>query len=596
MLQLQPMRVFTSCVSVSVLCLSKVESFSQSPSSQSGSIISTGLRARRGETEGRPEQRARPSTGRAQSRGEQYSRSRERFANYDESRNRGLGVNPFISESGASSDGEGRIECPQADCPGCVHSDFAKIDIIESAKLYFSSLSVQKHIIQRNKEGFFKVVIPSSITQWRSQAKLAVAPCSTWSSAAGCKIGLFKRYSHDVIAIPDCQAHHPNINHAIEVITKATKKVRTPGYEEFTGEGFLRYVQCQVELSTGKVCLSLVVNRKRFKDTQPHLMRLVKELKRRDPELWHSIWVHCNDSVGNAIFARDASRWHQLQGPPYVRESIPGSDPDKMEGLLYFSPHVFRQGNLEGFGKLIAKEVREAIPSGSKVCELYAGVGLLGLSALLHHGKLADKYEDSSGLAFLRCSDSNPANVKCFERAVCSLPKHMTGLTPKSFNKNGKKNKRRSGKRGRKEVSLEDLMKSMEKGGSDDDPDVKVTYICSNAASALHQGQALGADVIMVDPPRKGLDEAVLEQLCKPHNPNQLYAENPTLLTHLPRHTVNWTNDARSLIYVSCGFDALARDCDKLVGSPALWKLESATGYILFPGSNHIETVVIFRR
>jgi len=50
------------------------------------------------------------------------------------------------------------------------------------------------------------------------------------------------------------------------------------------------------------------------------------------------------------------------------------------------------------------------------------------------------------------------------------------------------------------------------------------------------------------------------------------------------------------LIYVSCGFDALARDSDGLLTSNAGWKLESATGYVLFPGSNHVETVVVLRR
>lgn len=336
---------------------------------------------------------------------------------------------------------------------------------------------------------------------------------------------------------------------------------------------------------------------------QPHLSYLVKELKRQDPDLWHSIWVHCNDSRGNAIFARDVNRWHQVDGPPFMRESIPGSDPNEREGLLYFSPYVFRQGNLEGFGE-IAREVREAVPPGSSVCELYAGVGLLGLSAMLHHGKRGE------GLRWLRCSDENPENAKCFERSVGSMPMHITGRTPKSFQKDGGGKKKRGGKRkGRPqssdgELSIKDLMDSMmEDGGAgsdprreETDPSEKVTYLQANAASALYRGQALGADVIIVDPPRKGLDEAVLAQLTTKVNPNQLYAEKPTLLSHLPRHTVNWTNDARTLIYVSCYFDSLARDLDQILGSQAGWKLESASGYVLFPGSNHVETVVVLRR
>ncbi|EJK49064.1 hypothetical protein THAOC_32095 [Thalassiosira oceanica] len=492
---------------------------------------------------------------------------------------------------------------------GVRKSRVAEVDVVESARLYFSSSSVRKHIVgDRRRDGsFFRVVIPSEIRGWRSQAKLAVSPASTWNRSSGCKIGLYRRGSHEVVPIPDCAAHHPAINRAVDAVMRATTKVRTPAYQEITGEGLLRYVQCQVELTTGKVCLTLVMNAEKFKDAQPHLSYLVKELKRRDPKLWHSIWCHCNDSGGNAIFARDVSRWHQTDGPPYVRENIPGSDPNEKEGLLYFSPLVFRQANLMGFHE-IAREVCEAIPGGSKVCELYAGVGLLGLSALLHHGKLAGANGDGRlGLGFLRCSDENPSNVKCFERAVASMPKHITGRTPRSFQKKGNKNQRRRGKKGPKgggggdEISLGDLMASIESGGGGGDryesnPKDRVTYMQASASSALHRGQALGADVIIVDPPRKGLDDGVLDQLCRPVNPDQMYAERPGLISGLPRHAVNYANDARTLIYVSCGFDALARDTDRLVGSGAGWKLESATGYVLFPGSNHVETVVVFRR
>ena len=502
------------------------------------------------------------------------------------------------------------IGCPHDDCP-CAdsvrNSRVAEVDVVESARLYFSSSSVRKHIIgdrSRRGDSFFRVVIPSEIRGWRSQAKLAVSPSSTWNRSAGCKIGLYRRGSHEVVPIPDCAAHHPAINRAVDAIARATTKVRTPAYREDTGEGLLRYVQCQVELTTGKVCLTLVMNADKFKDAQPHLSYLVKELKRRDPQLWHSIWCHCNDSGGNAIFARDVSRWHQTDGPPYVREGIPGSDPGEKEGLLYFSPHVFRQANLLGFHE-IAREVREAIPAGSKVCELYAGVGLLGLSALLHHGKLAEANGDGRpGLGFLRCSDENPSNVKCFERAVASMPKHITGRTPRSFQKKGGKGQRRRGRKGPQkgaandEMSLGDLMASIESGNdrAESDPKDRVTYMQASASSALHRGQALGADVIIVDPPRKGLDDGVLDQLCRPVNPDQMYAESPGLISGLPRHAVNYANDARTLIYVSCGFDALARDADRLVGSGAGWGLESATGYVLFPGSNHVETVVVFRR
>jgi 23S rRNA (uracil1939-C5)-methyltransferase len=123
----------------------------------------------------------------------------------------------------------------------------------------------------------------------------------------------------------------------------------------------------------------------------------------------------------------------------------------------------------------------------------------------------------------------------------------------------------------------------------------KATYTVASAASALRSGQALGSDVLIVDPPRKGLEDDVLDELCKPFNPRQPNVESPSMMT-LEDYRVNWTNDVQTLIYVSCGFDALARDCEKLLSSPGGWKLESATGYVLFPGSNHVETLCIFKR
>ena len=83
-------------------------------------------------------------------------------------------------------------------------------------------------------------------------------------------------------------------------------------------------------------------------------------------------------------------------------------------GYLYFSPLTFRQGNLDGFD-ILAKDVAKWVPGGSKVCELYAGVGLLGLTSLVHHAQL------DSPLTWVRCSDENPANLRSFTRSLSSM-------------------------------------------------------------------------------------------------------------------------------------------------------------------------------
>ena len=94
-----------------------------------------------------------------------------------------------------------------------------------------------------------------------------------------------------------------------------------------------------------------------------------------------------------------------------MREPLPVGD----QGYLFFSPLAFRQGNLDGFD-VLANDVARAIPSGSTVCELYAGVGLLGITALAYHAK-----KGSEPLTWVRCSDENLANPRCFNRSIKSL-------------------------------------------------------------------------------------------------------------------------------------------------------------------------------
>jgi 23S rRNA (uracil1939-C5)-methyltransferase len=532
------------------------------------------------------------------------------------------------------------IQCEHFDsCPGCVvQDDVFDIPVLQSARRFFSSPSIQQHRWRSRAEGdsageegsVFNTVLPTaSTTKWRTQAKLAAtAASSAWGSRDGCAFGLFERRSHKVTTIPNCEVHHPRINQAVELLQLATRKAKVIPYNENLGTGHLRYIQCQVERLNGqdKICLTLVWNAAQYKQSQPTLSRLVKELKRlesleREQEgassfQFHSIWLHLNTSAGNAIFSRGANNWYRVDGPEFVREELPqeedaninaiASSPSIKNGLLYFTPNAFRQANMDGFEK-IALQVAKAVPPSSAVCELYAGVGMLGLTALSYaHNKDAH-------LRFLRCSDENDANPRCFDRAVQSLPTEITGRPPRdrrSFAKKGKdkdkKSPRNNQRRGpkKKEPTLADLFdgnlgddyNSMNNGRRE------ITYMVASAAKALQEGQAIGANVIVVDPPRRGLEEEVIAELCKPINPDQDVEDELMFLLDdddddTNNGRTNKCNDATTLIYVSCGFDALARDCERLLlAQGAGWKLESATGYVLFPGSDHVETVAIFKR
>ena len=45
---------------------------------------------------------------------------------------------------------------------------------------------------------------------------------------------------------------------------------------------------------------------------------------------------------------------------------------------------------------------------------------------------------------------------------------------------------------------------------------------------------------------------------------------------------------------VSCGFGAFQRDCERLLRGG--WRVGHAEGHVLFPGSDHVETLCVFER
>lgn len=74
-------------------------------------------------------------------------------------------------------------------------------------------------------------------------------------------------------------------------------------------------------------------------------------------------------------------------------------------------------------------------------------------------------------------------------------------------------------------------------------------------------------DVLIVDPPRKGLDQKVLNALKD--------------------------TSLKQILYVSCNFETLKRDLDVLKESG--WEIEQVKGYYLFPHTNHVELLVDLR-
>jgi tRNA/tmRNA/rRNA uracil-C5-methylase (TrmA/RlmC/RlmD family) len=415
-----------------------------------------------------------------------------------------------------------------------------------------------------------------STTGWRSVARLAVRNNSKDDDESKqLRIGLFLPGTHELLEVPGCQAHHPLINHAVERIQKLCHQLNIQAFNEHTGTGNLRYLSISIELSTQKQQIVLVWKDDEGDNRNKSLENLIRSLIETsegsnddDNVNLHSLWVHHNNSWkhSNSIFDRSGT-WEQKYGPENGRmEEIPLPDittfhPTSIKSNkqlnvpLYFPPQVFRQANLPAFCKIVLK-IREWLRqrlqsktidvdnqhkkkkiSGAEekekyhqrlghCLELYGGVGTIGLH-------LIDLFDS------LESSDENPYNKDCFESSVRNITINNKPLS----------------------ISTQD----------------KITYQSKSATDMVVQTDKVSnANVIIVDPPRKGLDAEVLDALCAEY-----------AIPSVPREQV--------LIYISCGFDAFRRDFNSLTAS-GKWKLNVAEGHILFPGSDAIETLAFFTR
>lgn len=175
---------------------------------------------------------------------------------------------------------------------------------------------------------------------------------------------------------------------------------------------------------------------------------------------------------------------------------------------VHYPPGAFGQNNLH-IAQLIIENVRGQIPVGSSVTEFYAGVGAIGLSIL-----------------------QQAADMKINEVS----PSSLQGL----------------------ELGLAQLNASERR---------KISIVPGEAGTS--RSAASEAQVVIADPPRKGLDPELSDYLS----------------THPPE----------VFIYISCGLESLLRDTVQLTCRGTL-RLAALTAFNLMPFTEHVETVARFER
>ncbi len=110
--------------------------------------------------------------------------------------------------------------------------------------------------------------------------------------------------------------------------------------------------------------------------------------------------------------------------------------------------------------------------------------------------------------------------------------------------------------------AIEDARESAARNGV-----LNAEFICADASQAAEDLQKRGLlpDVILCDPPRKGLDARAISAIT---------AMNPA-----------------RIVYVSCDSASLARDCNALCA--AGWHIADVRAFDMFPRTRHVETVVL---
>ncbi len=208
-------------------------------------------------------------------------------------------------------------------------------------------------------------------------------------------------------------------------------------------------------------------------------------------------------------FNSNCARTNTILGREFHRWCGPETVTESFGGTaVHYPPGAFGQNNLE-VAERIVEHVRGLVPQGARVAEFYAGVGAIGLSLL-------------PKVAALRMNEVSPPSLRGLELG-------LAGLDPVDR--------------------------------------AKVEVIPGPAAEAC--AAAAGADTVIVDPPRKGLDPPLCEQLA---------AQPPG-----------------RLIYVSCGLESFLADTARLTSGGGL-RLTGLSAFNLMPYTEHVETVGLFER
>lgn len=186
-------------------------------------------------------------------------------------------------------------------------------------------------------------------------------------------IGFYAPRSHRIVDIRGCEIQNPGDDALARALLRYMEESGVRPYDERSGKGMVRHLFIR-RLRSGEVCAMPVVRSGRLPETE----QLCELLLEAEPGL-RSILLNRNDRRDNVILGE---RCELLWGREYLEDTLCGL-------RFRLSPRSFYQINTPQCERLYAK-VREyaALTGRETVCDLYCGIGTIGLSLAHEAGRL----------------------------------------------------------------------------------------------------------------------------------------------------------------------------------------------------------------
>ena len=330
--------------------------------------------------------------------------------------------------------------------------------------------------------------------------------------------GFYAGRTHSIVDYTQCAIGAPENAQILEKIRTFINENNISVYDEQSHKGLIRHILIRTGKHTGQIMVCLIINGK----TLPHADKLADCLK--DISGMSSIMININKERTNVILGSECS---VIWGNSYIEDSICGI-------MFRISPLSFFQVNPVQTEKLYRKALEYAELTGNEtVWDLYCGIGTISLLMATKARKVygveivPQAIEDAKNNALRNSLNNAEFFVGKAEEVV-----------PRIYDEDMKK-------------AENEPVDSKESSGLSD-------------SASFESVMRINPDVVVVDPPRKGCDETLLDTIVK---------MNP-----------------KRIVYVSCDSATLARDLKYLVANG--YEIARVQPVDQFAHTVHVETVV----